>query len=239
MSLNPSEFRKIPDWLISSQWINKELKTIEGEILRPRDYGSNTFHGRTHPAIAYMSVIRFTEEGDTVYVPFAGSGTEIDICKKLKRKFIAIDLTPTREDILEGDATAFITQRPVKLIIAHPPYMDVIVYSKKETDLSKSGEKYIKLVEICVRNFYSCLCEKGKLVVIIGSVYKNKEEIPLDYIWYKEAKKVGFRLIGRIVRDFGETKGRGNTANLWKYRLLKWDRFRFENDFVFEKGGTL
>lgn len=232
-------FKAIPDWIVSSQWVKEKFIKLNGEELRVKDYGVNSFHGRTHPAIAYMGVTRFTNEEDLVYIPFAGSGTEVDICKELKRRFVAVDLSPIRDDIKLGDATIYTLEEKAKLIIAHPPYEDVIRYGNKSgSNLSfVRGVEYKYLVSLCSGRFWNSLVVGGRVLVIIGSTYNNQTEHPLDYIWWDEMIKVGFRLIGRIVRDFGETKGTGNTKNLWKYRLLKWGRFRLENDFVlvFEK----
>lgn len=46
-----------------------------------------------------------------------------------------------------------------------------------------------------------------------------------------------YRLVGRIVKDYGQdTKGSaqtgGKTKNLWKYRLLKYGYFRYGIDTV-------
>jgi len=218
-------------------WPDMVFKDVDGNKVDTKKYGSNEFHGRTHPAIAYMSIIRFTNERDVVYIPFGGSGTEVDVCNEYNRKWYAIDLNPQRKDIDKGDATTYKTPKKASLVIAHPPYEDVVNYGGETNNLSKRGDDYNKLVSHCCRRFYESLGKDGKLVVIIGSVYRDREEVPLDYVWYERATESGFRLIGRIVRDFGETKAKGKNKNLWKYRLIKFNRFKLENDFVlvFEK----
>jgi DNA modification methylase len=235
--INPKDFKKIHDWLLGGFWINQKFKDLDGNILDTKKFGSNKFKGRTHPSVAYMAIIRFTNEGDLVYIPFGGSGTEMDVCKKYNRKFEVIDINPVRDDIHTGDATHYNTTNPADLIIAHPPYESCIVYGKSPMDLSVSGDRYEMLVRMCSRKFFENLKHGGKLVLIIGDVYRDGKEIPLDFIWYKHLSQNGFKLIGRIVRDFGETKGKGKNNNLWKFRLLKFNRFWLKNDFVmiFEK----
>ena len=223
--LDPKDFKDIPDWMLGGYWGDIDFKDTEGKSIDTKKFGSNEFHGRTHPAIAYMAIMRFTEPGDVVYIPFAGSGTEVDVCKEYNREFVAIDLNPTRPDIIEDDATMFCLHGKAKLVIAHPPYEDVVDYGQQKTNLSQRGKTYEGLTAYCVDNFYESLEKGGKLVVIVGSVYRDGQEIPLDMIWYKYAIQNDMKMIGRIVRDFGETKAKGKNKNLWKYRLIKFKRF--------------
>jgi DNA modification methylase len=238
--LNPDDFKTISDWLLGGYWPDMRFEDVNGNVLDTKEFGDNDFHGRTHPAIAYMALTRFTEPGDMVLIPFAGSGTEIDICKKYNRRYFALDINPQRDDIVRGDATRLGREFHgySKLIIAHPPYEDVVDYGKDARNLSVRGIGYERLVDKCCHEFYDALYDNGILVVIIGAVYRDKQEIPLDYVWYRYATRAGFGMIGRIVRDFGETKGKGKNKNLWKYRLIKFKRFKLENDFVliFQKG---
>ena len=69
----------------------------------------------------------FTEEGDLILDPFAGSGTTIDAVKFYGgRKVLAYDLRPTRPDINNWDVTEGLPPEAprgeVKLIILDPPY---------------------------------------------------------------------------------------------------------------------
>jgi len=233
--INPKKFKSIPSWLLGGFWINQRFTGLNGEEISTKDFGSNKFHGRTHPSTCYMAIMRFTEEGDYVYIPFAGSGTEVDICNRYHRHPLAIDINDYQTvGVSKADATTFCVPNPnvVRLIIAHPPYENAVHYGDNPRDLSKKGQDYINLVKRCAWKFYDNLAVGGKLVLIIGSVYRNKSEIPLDYVWHNELSQVKFRLIGRIIRDFGETKGKGKNENLWKYRLLKYNRFYLKNDFV-------
>jgi len=46
-------------------------------------------------ALSNRIVSHFSNEGDLVYIPFAGSGTECISCIKLKRNFIATEINPS------------------------------------------------------------------------------------------------------------------------------------------------
>ena len=55
--------------------------------------GSNKYAGVTPAFVIYNMVKRYTEPGDLVLDPMAGSGTTIDVCKEEGRKFVAFDIT--------------------------------------------------------------------------------------------------------------------------------------------------
>jgi DNA modification methylase len=66
--------------------------------------GSNKYAGVTPAFVIYRMVRRYTEPGDLVLDPMAGSGTTIDVCKEEGRKCIAFDISPTQSDIAQNDA---------------------------------------------------------------------------------------------------------------------------------------
>lgn len=233
--LNPKDWRKFPEWLLGGFWPDMVYKDINGKPLSTKEFGDNKFHGRSHPSVVYMAIERLTELNDLVFIPFSGSGTEIDMCKKLGRRYTAIDLTPQRHDVIHADATVFTIEPPeeqASLVLAHPPYGSAIKFSEKNTDLSKDGVHYEYLVQKCAYNFMYTVKPKGYVVIIVGDTYHDGEEWPLDFVWYQAMKKANFKMVGRIFRSFGETKAKGKNKNLWKYRLFKWNRFYMNTDFV-------
>ena len=223
--LNPKNWRDYPDHYTVPLWPD-ELS------LSPKDYGSNEFHGRTHPEIVKVAIERYTREGDLVWDPFAGSGTTIDVCNKLNTRCIASDINVARDDVIEADATVWRPDEEVDLIICHPPYMDIIVYPPNgydATNLSTSDiNKYVDLMRLVVKNMTLALKQYHVLVTIMGSVYKDsgygtKDVIPLDSEIYPILVE-NYRMLGRVVRSFGETKGGATSGrkneNLWKRRRL-------------------
>lgn len=66
--------------------------------------GNNKYPGVTPAFIIYNLIWRYTEPGDIVCDPMAGSGTTIDVCLEEKRRVVAFDIGPTRRDIIQADA---------------------------------------------------------------------------------------------------------------------------------------
>lgn len=63
---------------------------------------SNRFHpGQFPERLAEDHILSWSNEGDTVLDPFAGSGTTLKIAKKLKRRYIGIELSSQYIDIIE------------------------------------------------------------------------------------------------------------------------------------------
>ena len=225
-------WQDIPDYFLGPFWVGNFAD------LSTKDFGSNEFHGRFHPAIPYVAMKRFTKPGDTVWDCFAGSGTTLDVGNRLDRIVVATDLQPHRRDIEKRDARYWHPgEKTVDLGIMHPPYWDIIDFGDSMSQ-ANSLDDYSKEFEKCLSNMHIALKEGHVLVIVVGEIWKHSELYPLEYIIDKLVKdKFGYRRLGRIVKDFGETKGGKvsggpQNARLWKYRLLKWGYFRIGIDTI-------
>ncbi|MBA7656231.1 Nucleoid occlusion protein [subsurface metagenome] len=87
--------------------------------------GDKDFHGNCSPQIVEQCIWRFTEEGELVVDPMAGSGTAVDVCKRFNRKCVAYDINPTRPDIKECDSRKTpLDSNTVDMIFIHPPVLE-------------------------------------------------------------------------------------------------------------------
>lgn len=222
-----------------SAWFDKD-----DYHLSTKKYGSNKFHGRFHPEIPFQMILRYTKKGETVWDCFAGSGTTIDVCKELDRKCVANDIVSTRKEIVVADSRIWKPNQNVQLVIMHPPYWNMIKFTDKSSDLCNAHtvDSFAKEFGKVVSNATDVLDAERMLVLVISDRYYKSEEIPLDFICYNEIAKFGYRLKGRIVKPFGETKGSDSTKpyhkNLWRYRALKGGFWELNLDWilVFQKG---
>jgi len=86
------------------------------------------YKGRIPGQIALQLLYFFTEQGDLIVDPMAGSGTMIDACLLMKRRCLAFDNNPDsyqkRVDIRDGEALKTIQslKRQPDLIFLDPPY---------------------------------------------------------------------------------------------------------------------
>lgn len=224
--LNPADYKSIPDLYTESIWLD-ELPSS------PADYGSNDFHGRTHPDIIKIAVDRYTKPGDIVWDCFGGSGTTIDVCAEKDTYCIANDINPSREDIVPRDSRYWQPNADVDLVICHPPYMDIIKYGYNDGLSVPDLTQFKASMAMVFDNIRAALNPGRVLVLIIGIVYKDSRLICLDYELM--AMLQDFRLLGRVIRTFGETKGgasQNKNANLWKFRRLKYGIWELNQDVV-------
>ncbi|MBL0717920.1 MAG: DNA adenine methylase [Alphaproteobacteria bacterium] len=122
----------------------------------------------------------------------------------------------------------------VQHVILHPPYFDILKFSKEEKDLSNSKtlESFIsdfgKVVKNCVD-----LLEKDKYVsIVIGDKYSNSEWIPLGFYCMEEAKKQGLQLKSIIVKNMEGNRAKQNQKSIWRYRALNSDYYIFKHEYI-------
>jgi len=212
-------------------------------------------------------MLRYTKKGDYVLDTFVGGGTTLIECRRLGRNGIGIELNAEvaqkAKDIIEreqnrdnviteivvGDSkTIDVKQilakyniKQVQLLIMHPPYYDIIKFSKDEEDLSnaKNIEEFLRMFGIVVDNATPYLKQGRYFVLVIGDKYSKGEWIPLGFYCMQEVLKREYLLKSIIVKNFEETRGKGNQKGLWRYRALVGGFYIFKHEYImiFQKKG--
>ncbi len=221
---------------------------------------SGWYWGNFIPQIPRQIMLRYTKKGDWVLDAFVGSGTTLIECRRLGRNGIGIELNPevatkamqlveseenkdnVITEIITGDSRTINLQeildkykiKHFQLLIMHPPYHDIIKFSKNENDLSnaKSLEEFLKMFGEVIDNTTPYL-EKGRyFALVIGDKYSKGEWIPLGYYCMNEVLKRGYLLKSIIVKNFEETKGKRNQKELWRYRALAGGFYVFKHEYI-------
>lgn len=218
------------------------------------------YWGNFVPQIPHQMMLRYTKKGEWVLDTFVGSGTTLIECRRLGRNGIGIELNPevaekarelismepNREgvvsEVVVGDSREIdikaILQKfginKVQLLIMHPPYHDIIKFSKDPRDLSnaKSVGDFLRMFGEVVDNASPYL-ERGRyLVLVIGDKYSKGEWIPLGFYCMQEVLKRKFSLKSIIVKNFEETRGKRNQKELWRYRALVGGFYVFKHEYI-------
>ena len=248
-SLELNNWREyIGDITTNSRWISMfNNNPIYGHFLIPKRENLpkipaevKSHHGLWISEIPYQMIQRFTKEDDLVWSIFGGTGIDYDISTFLNRRCIINDLEPKRDFILKEDSSTFKLDERAQLILAHPPYWDIVKYTDDINDGSskKTLLDFIKWWEKIVKNVTLSLKDDGYMVVACGNIYKNGEEICLGEILKNVCLINGYVLKQHIIKDYGETKGsEAKNYNINYYRQLKngYGNFYGDNIYILKK----
>lgn len=121
------------------------------------------------------------------------------------------------------------------LLILHPPYADIIKFSDQTDDLSNAPttEAFLNGFEVVARHGYQLLAPGRFAALIIGDKYADGQLVPLGFWCMERMNRVGFKTKAIIVKNIeGNEKGKGKTANLWRYRALAGGYYIFKHEYI-------
>lgn len=201
--------------------------------------GSNKYAGVTPAFIIYNMVRRYTEPGDLVLDPMAGSGTSIDVCDEEGRKCKAFDVSPTRPDIKQNDARKIpLADSSVDMVFIDSPYGDNIDYNNHPSNIGKlsaESEEFYNALDLVMAECYRVMKPGKVLGWLIGDQWVKKKFTPVGFYVYnglcKHFDTVDIVCVAR----------RSQTSNtgLWHNRALRFNFYLrgFKYLFLMRKPG--
>jgi DNA modification methylase len=185
--------------------------------------GNNKYPGVTPAFIIWNLIQRYTQPGDLVVDPMAGSGTTIDVCKEEGRQVIGYDIAPAHPAVIQNDARNIpLDKNTVDLVFIDSPYSDNIKYNDYPDCIGKiscEDERFFEELEKVAKEAYRIL-KRGKVLGwLIGDQWVKKKYTPVGFKLYKRLSEY-FETVDVIciVR-------RGQTSNtgLWYNRARRFN----------------
>jgi SAM-dependent methyltransferase len=188
------------------------------------------YRGNWAPQIPRNLILRYTQPGEWVLDPMVGSGTTLVECKLLGRNGIGVDinyealmltfdrlnfeprnlyetLPPTEIRLYHGDARNLdkILDESIDLIATHPPYANIIAYSKGATvngDLSRlrSLDEYLDAMTEVAKECYRVLKPGRHCAILVGDTRRHKHYVPIAFHVMERFLKVGFILREDVIK---------------------------------------
>jgi DNA modification methylase len=185
--------------------------------------GDNKFQGVTPAFIIWNLVQRYTNPGDLVVDPMAGSGTTVDVCKEEGRKVIGYDIAPRHKEVIKNDARNIpLPSESVDLVFIDSPYGDNVNYSDDPENIGKISAEdelfYDELEKVAEEAFR--ILKLGKVMGwLIGDQWVKKRFTP-----------VGFKVYERLIKYFETVdiicvarRGQSSHTGVWHYRAKKFN----------------
>lgn len=213
---------------------------------------SGKYRGNWSPYVPRNLILRYSNPGEWVLDQFMGSGTTLIEAKLLNRNAVGVDINPQSVSISEtnlqfqyetnskifarnGDATDlhFIKDRRIDLICTHPPYANIIKYSKGiEGDISLLGvDEFLTEIRKVAAESYRVL-KKGKMcAVMIGDVRKHGKVIPLGFRVMECFLQAGFTNKEIIIKEQYNCR----STDYWEKQNNNFLLLAHEYIFVFQK----
>lgn len=211
------------------------------------------YRGNCPPQVPRNLILKYTREEDIVLDPFCGSGTSMIECKLLNRKGIGIDVnveslklakdrlnfeynTTYEPKLIKADSTnlqRIIPNGKIDFIFAHPPYADIIKYSKDiKEDISRLNlQEFLNQMSLFSKECFRIL-KKGKICsVLIGDIRKNKNVIPLGFYIMNIFIQAGFILKEIIIKEQHNCK----MTDYWRNKNMDFYLLAHEYVLVLKK----
>ena len=207
------------------------------------------YRGNWSPYIPRNVILRYSNEGDTVLDQFVGGGTTAVESKLTGRNFIGVDINPNAIELsrnkcnFEFDSNVDISIRlgdarkldlpdeSVDLICTHPPYADIIKYSKDiDGDLSHLPIKsfLMEIGKVAEESFR--VLKKGKFcAILMGDTRKKGMVQPLAFETMRIFELAGFKTKEIIIKEQHNCKATG----YWKTNSVKYNFLLIAHEYLF------
>jgi len=208
------------------------------------------WRGNWSPYIPRNLILRYSNEGDLLLDQFAGGGTTLIEAKLLKRNIIGVDVNPEALErckekinfewenggevfLRQGDARNldFIEDESIDFICTHPPYANIIEYSKDiKEDLSRlQVPQFLEEMKSVAAECYRVLKKNKFCAILMGDTRKKGHVMPMSFEVMKIFETQGFKLKEIIIKEQHNCKA----TSYWKTNSVKYNFLLLAHEYLF------
>ena len=213
------------------------------------------WRGNWSPYVPRNLILRYSAEGDLILDQFVGGGTTLIEAKLLNRNVIGVDVNDValqrcrektsfehegangRVFIRKGDARAlsFIPDNSIDLICTHPPYANMIKYSKDlDLDIPEDLSNYeipffLEEMKKVASECYRVLKKDKFCAILMGDTRKKGHMIPMSFDVMQIFEDAGFKLKELIIKEQHNCRATG----YWKTNSIKYNFLLIAHEYLF------
>ena len=204
------------------------------------------YPGNWSPHVPKNIILRYSTEGDIVLDQFVGSGTTLIEAKRLNRRCIGSDINENALNIcrqrIDESNNIFIKKQDARylnllknnsidLICTHPPYADVIEYSKNiQGDLSLLElDEFYNQMELVAKSCYRVLKPNKYCAILRGDRRKKGLIEPIGFNTMNIFIQLGFKLKEIVIKEQHNCKN----TDKWKEISLKRNFLLIAHEYLF------
>ena len=209
------------------------------------------WRGNWSPYIPRNILLRYSQENDKVLDQFAGGGTTLVEAKLLNRNIIGLDVNDIALErckektnfevdgangkvyIRKADARNlyFIADESIDLICTHPPYANIIEYSKdipEDLSLLKVNDFLEEMKKVAAES-YRVLKKDKFCAILMGDTRQKGHMIPMSFEVMKIFQDAGFKLKELIIKQQHNCRATG----YWKTNSVKYNFLLIAHEYLF------
>jgi len=217
------------------------------------------WRGNWSPYIPRNVILRYSEPSDLVLDQFSGGGTTLIEAKLLNRNIIGIDINDAalaecarktafvhegangRVFIKKGDARnlPLILDESIDLICTHPPYANIIRYSKDYPgDISCLAlPQFLTEMQKVAEECYRVLKPEKYCAILMGDIRQEGYVVPLGFKVMNIFEDAGFRMKELVIKEQHNCR----STNYWKANNSNQHLILLAHEylFIFQKSNNI
>lgn len=191
----------------------------------------NGFDGGISNSVVANLLHYFTDRGDVVVDPMAGSGRTARVVAEIpyfspdwenidateyggERTVLMSDIAPTSESIVQADARENIPFTNADFVLLDPPYWRIA--KDKYEHGGDTLDEWLDGLSAVLLNAFHALKEGGFLALILDDYLRNKDPAPLALLGAEVARKAGFHPRYTIYNNYTNASATMNAIQAYR-----------------------